>query len=282
MIVLKSRHEIELMRASSAIVAEILALLRTCIRGGVSTAELDEVAERETRRHKARPAFKGYEVAGRVFPATLCVSINDEVVHGIPTHRRTLREGDIVGIDFGVCYQGYFSDAALTVGVGEVDEDSRRLMRVTEEALWIGIAQMRVGNRLGDVSAAVQGHVESEGFSVVRDFVGHGIGTKLHELPQLPNFGQRDRGIRLRAGMVLAIEPMVNAGAPQVRLLADGWTAVTQDGSRSAHFEHSVAITESGPLVLTAPEGAAVASSSAPERRGAEPDSAAGSTGAPA
>jgi methionyl aminopeptidase len=154
-----------------------------------------------------------------------------------------------------VCYQGFFSDAAFTAAVGEIDEESRCLMRATEEALWLGIAQMRVGRRIGDVSAAVQEHVEARGFSVVRDFVGHGIGTRLHELPQVPNFGQRDRGIRLRAGMVLAIEPMVNAGGPEVRVLADGWTAVAADGSRSAHFEHSVAITEEGPLVLTAPDG---------------------------
>jgi len=252
MIVLKSRQEIALMQASGAIVAEILAQLKAAIRPGVTTAELDEIAARETRRHKARPAFKGYEVAGRVFPATLCVAVNDEVVHGIPSPRRTLQEGDMVGIDFGVCYQGFFSDSAVTLAVGEVDEESRRLMRVTEESLWLGIAQMKVGKRVGDVSAAVQEHVESEGFSVVREFVGHGIGTQLHELPQLPNFGQRDRGVRLRAGMVLAIEPMVNAGGAPVRVLSDGWTAVTCDGSRSAHYEHSVAITEEGPLVLTA------------------------------
>lgn len=253
MIVLKSRQEIAAMQASGAIVAEILEQLAAAIRPGVSTAELDEIAERETRRHKARPAFKGYDVGGRVFPATLCVSINEEVVHGIPSARRVLREGDIVGIDFGVCYQGFFSDSARTVAVGEIDAESRRLMRVTEESLWLGIEQMKVGNRVGDVSAAVQEHVESEGFSIVREFVGHGIGTQLHEPPQLPNFGQRDRGIRLRSGMVLAIEPMVNAGSPEVKVLADGWTAVTKDGRRSAHFEHSVAITDDGPVVITAP-----------------------------
>lgn len=253
MIVLKSRNEIGVMRASAAIVAEILVELKNCVRPGVTTAELDEIAERETLRRKAKPAFKGYAVGGRVFPASLCVSVNEEVVHGIPSRRRVLRQGDLVGIDFGVCYQGYFSDAAVTVSVGETDDESRRLMRVTEEALRLGIAQMRVGKRVGDVSFAVQEHVESEGFSVVREFVGHGIGTQLHESPQLPNFGQRDRGIRLRAGMVLAIEPMVNAGGPEVQILEDGWTAVTRDGSRSAHFEHSVAITEEGPLVLTEP-----------------------------
>ena len=272
MIVLKSRQEIALMQASSTIVAEIVSLLKAAVRPGVTTAELDEIAERETRRRKAKPAFKGYEVAGRVFPATLCVSVNDEVVHGIPSPRRVLREGDIVGIDFGVCYQGFFSDSAVTVAVGEIDEESRRLMRVTEESLRLGIAQMRVGKRVGDVSAAVQEHVESEGFSIVREFVGHGIGTQLHELPQLPNFGQRDRGIRLRAGMVLAIEPMVNAGGPQVCVLADGWTAVTADGTRSAHFEHSVAITEAGPVVLTARGDDAMSASdkAAGERRGVE------------
>jgi len=261
MIVLKSHHEIERMRASGDIVAQVLDTLKARVRPGISTQELDALAERETRRLGARPAFKGYSVAGRVFPATVCVSVNEEVVHGIPSRRRFLQPGDIVGIDFGVCYQGFFCDAAATVGVGEVDAESSRLMRTTEEALWLGIEQMRVGNRVGDVSAAVQEHVEKQGFTVVREFVGHGIGTQLHELPQLPNFGPRGRGVRFRAGMVLAIEPMVNAGRSEVRVLADGWTAVTRDGSRSAHFEHSVAITEGGPVVLTAPDGRLGASS---------------------
>lgn len=252
MVVLKSKVEIETMRACSAIVAEILAELCQRVRPGVTTAELDDIGERETLRRKAVPAFKGYEVGGRVFPKTVCLSINDEIVHGIPATDRVLREGDIVGIDFGVCYQGYFGDSAVTVGVGGVDEESERLMRVTEQSLWAGIAEARVGMRIGDISAAVQERVEREGFSVVRDFVGHGIGTKLHEEPQVPNYGARDRGLRLRAGMVLAIEPMVNAGGPEVIVKEDGWTAVTRDGKRSAHFEHSVAITEQGPVVLTA------------------------------
>ena len=276
MIVLKSRHELEVMRTTGSIVGEILETLKAQVRPGVSTAELDDVAARETRRLKARPAFKGYQVGSNVFPATLCVSINDEIVHGIPSAKRILRSGDIVGIDFGVCYQGYFCDAAATVAVGEVDEKSLRLMNTTEEALWLGIAQMKVGNRVGDISAAVQEHVEEAGFSIVRDFVGHGIGTKLHELPQLPNFGPRGRGVRLRAGMVLAIEPMVNAGGPEIRMLAEGWPAVTRDGSRSAHYEHSVAITDQGPVVLTAPEGTATQrmASVGPERSGRQENAA--------
>jgi len=249
---LKSKQEIEQMRASSVIVGEVLAELEARVRPGVSTAELDEVAERETVRRKARPAFKGYEVAGRVFPCSVCISINEEVVHGIPCAERVLKEGDIVGLDFGVCYEGYFGDAAVTVPVGEIGVDDECLLRATREALWAGIEQARVGNRIGDVSAAVQDRAERDGFSVVRDFVGHGIGRKLHEEPQVPNYGKRDRGLRLRAGMVLAIEPMVNAGGPEVVIEKDGWTAVTKDGKRSAHFEHSVAITEEGPYVLSA------------------------------
>lgn len=249
---MKSKQEIEQMRASSVIVGEVLAELEARVRPGVSTAELDEVAERETVRRKARPAFKGYEVAGRVFPCSVCISINEEVVHGIPCAERVLKEGDIVGLDFGVCYEGYFGDAAVTVPVGEIGVDDECLLRATREALWAGIEQARVGNRIGDVSAAVQDRAERDGFSVVRDFVGHGIGRKLHEEPQVPNYGKRDRGLRLRAGMVLAIEPMVNAGGPEVVIEKDGWTAVTKDGKRSAHFEHSVAITEEGPYVLSA------------------------------
>lgn len=252
MIALKSKREIERMRASSVIVAEVLREIEGCIRPGVSTAALDEVAERETQRRKARPAFKGYEVGGRAFPGSVCVSINEEVVHGIPSPERVLQPGDIVGLDFGVCYQDYFGDAAITVGVGDIDAESARLMRATEEALWAAIDQCRAGHRIGDLSAAVQERVERDGFSVVRDFVGHGIGKKLHEEPQVPNFGSRGRGLRLRAGMVLAIEPMVNAGGPEIVIKDDGWTAVTRDGRRSAHFEHSVAITEEGPCVLTA------------------------------
>lgn len=251
MIVLKSREEIEVMRAANVIVADVLAELQSRVRPGVTTAELDEVAEMMTRQRGAVPAFKGYEVGGRVFPRTVCISINEEVVHGIPSDRRVLQEGDIVGLDFGVCYQGFFGDSAVTVPVGTVDDESVRLMNTTRDALWAAIDQVRVGHRLGDVSATVQEQVERAGFSVVRDFVGHGIGRRLHEEPQVPNFGNRDRGVRLRAGMVLAIEPMVNAGGPDVCIKEDGWTAVTRDGRRSAHFEHSVAVTAEGPYVLS-------------------------------
>jgi methionyl aminopeptidase len=253
MISLKSLREIEIMRAANLIVAEVLAELREHVRPGVTTAELDRVAEELTRRCGAVPAFKGYEVNGRVFPKSVCVSINEEVVHGIPSEKRVLQEGDIVGIDFGVRYQGLYGDAAITVAVGQVDPDSARLMHATREALWAGIEQVQLGRRLGDVSAAIQERVERDGFSVVREFVGHGIGKRLHEEPQVPNFGERDRGVRLREGMVLAIEPMVNAGGADVIITADGWTAVTKDRSRSAHFEHSVAVTGKGPYVLSQP-----------------------------
>jgi methionyl aminopeptidase len=199
----------------------------------------------------ARPAFKGYQVNGRTFPRSVCISINEEVVHGIPSEERILKEGDLVGLDFGVVYKGFYGDAAVTVAVGRADEESQRLMQVTERALWAGIAEIRAGRRLGEVSAAIQSVVETAGFSVVREFVGHGIGRRLHEDPQVPNFGERGKGIQLREGMVLAIEPMVNAGTPRVRILEDGWTAVTADGRRSAHFEHSVAVTSGEPDVLS-------------------------------
>jgi methionyl aminopeptidase len=253
MIFLKSMREIEIMRSANLIVAEVLSELRQRVRPGVTTAELDRLGEELTRRRNATPAFKGYEVGGRVFPSSVCISINEEVVHGIPSERRTLQEGDIVGLDFGVRYQGFFGDAAITVPVGATDGEAERLMRVTHEALWAAIEQVQVGRRLGEVSAAIQERVERDGFSVVRDFVGHGIGKRLHEEPQVPNFGSRDRGVRLREGMVLAIEPMVNAGASDVIIKEDGWTAVTKDGGRSAHFEHSVAVTERGPYVLSQP-----------------------------
>ena len=253
MITLKTPQDIEIMRAANLIVAEVLAELRRHVRPGVSTGDLDRIAERMTYERGAVPAFKGYEVAGRVFPASVCTSINDEIVHGVPSERRVLRAGDIIGLDFGVRYQGFYGDAAVTVAVGEADAEAQRLMETTREALWAGIDQVKVGNRLGEVSAAIQERVEREGFSVVRDFVGHGIGRRLHEEPQVPNYGQRDRGVRLREGLVLAIEPMVNAGAPEVMIKQDGWTAVTRDGRRSAHFEHSVAVTPDGPFVLSQP-----------------------------
>ena len=253
MIALKTPQEIGVMRAANLIVAEVLADLRSAVRPGVSTAELDQRAEGLTRARGARPAFKGYVVAGRTFPASVCISINDEVVHGIPSSERALRDGDIVGLDFGVQYQDFFGDAAITVAVGAIDDEAQHLMRATEEALWAGIEQVRVGRRIGDVSAAIQARVERDGFGIVRDFVGHGIGRRLHEEPQVPNYGVRDRGVRLREGMVLAIEPMVNTGTHEVMVKDDGWTAVTKDGRRSAHFEHSVAVTSNGPYVLSRP-----------------------------
>lgn len=251
MITLKTPEEIEIMRAANVIVAEVLAELRRQVRPGVTTAELDRIAEEMTSQRGATPAFKGYAPAGRVFPRSVCTSINDEVVHGIPSERRMLQEGDLIGLDFGVCYRGFYGDSAVTVAAGHADPEAERLMQVTKEALWAGIDQVRAGKRLGDVSAAIQERVERDGFSVVREFVGHGIGRRLHEEPQVPNFGKRDRGVRLREGMVLAIEPMVNAGAPEIRVKEDGWTAVTMDGRRSAHFEHSVAVTNGEPYVLS-------------------------------
>lgn len=250
MIALKSAREIEIMRRANVIVAEILEELKKKVAPGVATLELDALAEELTYKKKAFPAFKGYAMAGRVYPRSLCVSVNEEIVHGIPSDRR-LREGDVVGLDFGVIYDGFYGDAAVTVGVGAISEQARRLMRVTEEALYKGIEQLREGKRLGDLSSAVQTTVESAGFSVVRAFVGHGIGKKLHEEPPVPNYGEPDRGVRLREGMVLAIEPMVNAGGHEVEIMEDGWTAVTKDRSLAAHFEHSVAITRNGPYILS-------------------------------
>jgi len=252
MIFLKSLQEIEIMRTANLIVAEILAELRMHIVAGISTADLDHRAEELIHQKGAQSAFKGYRLRNSTpFPATICISINEEVVHGIPSSQRVLKEGDIVSLDFGVVYRGFYGDAAVTVGVGKVSDSARTLMRVAEEALHAGIATIRIGGRLGDVSAAIQERSEGAGFSVVREFVGHGIGRHLHEDPQVPNYGLRGRGIRLREGLVVAIEPMVNAGRPEVKLKADGWTAVTQDGGLSAHFEHSVAITQHGPEVLS-------------------------------
>lgn len=250
MISLKSAREIEIMRRANVIVAEILKELKKKAAPGVTTLELDALAEELTYKKKARPAFKGYSMAGRVYPRALCTSINEEIVHGIPSDR-ALREGDIVGLDFGVIYEGFYGDAAVTVGVGKVSEEAQRLMQVTEESLYKGIEQLREGNRLGDLSSVIQKTVEGAGFSVVRVFVGHGIGKKLHEEPPVPNYGDPDRGIRLREGMVLAIEPMVNVGGYEVEIKEDGWTAVTKDGSLAAHFEHSVAITKNGPYILS-------------------------------
>ena len=227
-------------------VAEVFEKLKGIIEPGITTRELDQVAEDYILLKGARPAFKGY----RGFPATLCISINDEVVHGIPGQRR-LKQGDIVSLDVGVNYLGYFGDAAITFPVGEVDPEAKRLLEVTEKALYIGIEKAKVGNRLFDISYAIQSWVESHGFSVVRDFVGHGIGRELHEEPQIPNFGVPHQGPRLGKGMVFALEPMVNEGTYEVRVLSDGWTVVTADGKRSAHFEHTIAITEDGAEILS-------------------------------
>jgi methionyl aminopeptidase len=245
-IVCKSPGEIERMRAANALVADVLAELAAMVKPGVTTQELDRVAERLVREGGAEPAFKGY----RGYPATLCASVNEQVVHGIPSARQ-LVEGDILSLDMGVKLNGFFGDSAVTVPVGRISEDAQRLLLVTQEALQHGIAQVRVGNRVSDIGHAIQEHVERHGFSVVREFVGHGIGAALHEEPQIANYGEPGRGPRLAEGMVLAIEPMVNMGRPAVKVLADGWTAVTRDGSLSAHFEHTVAVTRQGPLVLT-------------------------------
>lgn len=247
---LKSPAEIDTMSRAAKIVAEVLEALRARIKPGVTTAELDRFAETFILERGGQPAFKGYEVRGRVYRHTLCTSVNDAVVHGIPSNR-VLKEGDLVGLDIGVLVDGYYGDAAVTVPVGTISEEARRLLRVTEEALYKGIAQAVIGHRVSDISNAIQGHAEAASFSVVTEFVGHGIGRKLHEEPQVPNYGEPGRGPRLKAGMTLAIEPMVNMGRPETRCLLDGWTAVTQDGSLSAHFEHTIVVTESGPRILT-------------------------------
>jgi len=245
-ITLKSRREVEIMKEAGGIVAEILQILRQHCRPGVATAELDRIAEEEARKRRSLPAFKGY----RGYPGSLCASINQEVVHGIPG-ARALSEGDIVGLDFGVLYRGYYGDAAISVAVGEVTTEVQKLLRVTEESLYLGIEQMVPGHHLSDVSRAIQTHAESNGFSVVREFGGHGIGRRMHEEPMVLNYLTNGRGIRLQPGLVLALEPMVNMGGESVRILPDGWTVVTEDGLQSAHFEHTVAITESGPEILT-------------------------------
>jgi len=247
-ILLKRPEQLKLMREAGRIVAETLLLLREAVRPGITTAELDALAERHIRRRGATPSFKGY----RGFPATICVAVNDEVVHGIPGPR-VLREGDIVGIDIGARYRGFHGDATITVPVGRVSPEAERLLRVCREALDIGIEQARAGNRLTDISAAIQRHVEAAGFSVVRDLYGHGIGRALHEEPMLPHYGPPGQGPLLRPGMVLTIEPMIAAGRPDTRLLDDHWTIVTADGSLSAQFEHTVAITDNGPEILTLP-----------------------------
>ncbi len=247
-IVCKSPAEIEKMRRAGHIVREVLDALREAVKPGITTMDLERIAEKMIRDSGAKPAFKGYYD----YPCVLCTSINQEIVHGIPSEKRVLKDGDIVSIDCGTVLDGYYGDAALTVPVGsELSPELAKLLKVTEESLYKGIEAAKIGATVGDVGAAVQQWVEAAGFSVVREFVGHGIGTRLHEDPQVPNYGTQGHGPRLREGMVLAIEPMVNAGGPASRLLADKWTAVTEDGSCSAHFEHCVAVTNDGPVILT-------------------------------
>ena len=247
-IVCKSQSEIDKMRRSGRIVREILDDLRAMVAPGVTTMDLEKAAERKILESGAKPAFKGFYD----YPCVLCTSVNEEIVHGIPSEKRVLKAGDIVSIDCGVVLDGYYGDAAITVAVGDsVSPERQKLLEVTEQSLYKAIEQVKIGNKVSDIGAAVQEYVEANGFSVVREFVGHGIGTKLHEEPQVPNFRSRGADTRLREGMVLAIEPMVNSGRPEARVLDDKWTAVTADGSSSAHFEHCVAVTRDGPLILT-------------------------------
>jgi methionyl aminopeptidase len=249
-IVLKSDSEILLMHEANQIVAETLSMLQDVVDIGITTWELDKLAEELCLKRKAKPAFKGY----RGFPGSLCVSVNEEVVHGIPSRKKKLKKGDIISIDFGVQFKGYYGDSAITLPVGKIADDVQRLLDTTQKCLEKGIEQVVVGNRIGDISKAVQDYVESSGFSVVRQFVGHGIGTELHEAPEIPNFYQGERTARLLPGMVLAIEPMVNMGTHKVKVMRDGWTVITMDKKPSAHFEHSIAVTENGPLILSSRE----------------------------
>jgi len=246
MVSLKSSKEIEKLKVSNQMVAHILTILQGKVKPGVTTSELDNLAENLTKQYSAKPALKGY----RGFPYSICASVNSQVVHGFP-NSVPLKEGDILSIDFGVLYDGYYGDSALTLPVGEIAPETGRLLQITEDALYLGIEQARYGNRLSDISHAIQSHVELNGCSVVRKFVGHGIGKELHEDPQIPNYGKPGYGIRLQPGMTIAIEPMVNMGGCDVETLEDGWTAVTKDGSLSAHFEHTVAIMDNGPDILS-------------------------------
>lgn len=247
MIIIKSNHEIELMREAGKIVAETHALLKEAVRPGISTYELDRLAEKNILKYGATPSFKGY--GG--FSGSICASPNEVVVHGIPSRDIILKEGDIISIDIGAYYKGYHGDSAKTHAVGEISEEDARLIEVTRQSFYEGIKFARLGFRLSDISSAVQEYAESHGFSVVRDFIGHGVGKDLHEDPEIPNYGRPGRGPRLAKGMVLAIEPMINQGTYRVKVLGDGWTAVTLDGKKSAHYEHSIAITEDEPMILT-------------------------------
>lgn len=249
-VVIKTPEEIAIMREAGRINALALDAVRRAIRPGVTTAELDAIAEEVIRSHGAVPAFKGYP-GPYPYPATITASINDELVHGIPSPKRVLREGDIISIDCGTIYKGFVADSAFTVGVGEISPEAQRLIEVTEQALYAGIAQMRPGKRVGDVSAAIQHYVESRGYHVTREYTGHGVGRVMHEGPMVPNYGVPGRGMLLRPGMTIALEPMVLVGTPKTRVLEDQWTVASADGSLTAHFEHSVAVTEGEPLVLT-------------------------------
>jgi methionyl aminopeptidase len=247
MIICKSAAEIEKLRRSGRMVRQVLGEIREFAQPGATTMDLEKFVARRFKELGARSAFKGY----RGYPCVLCASVNNEIIHGIPSDRRTLKEGDILSLDTGVILDGYYGDSAITIPIGSISESAQRLMRVTEEALELALDKVRLGNRLGDVSATVQHHAEKNGYTVVREFVGHGIGKSMHEEPQIPNYGQPGHGPLLKEGMVFAIEPMVNAGGAGVRVLEDNWTAVTADGKLSAHFEHMVAVTQNGPDVLT-------------------------------
>lgn len=246
-ILVKTPDEIKLMQVANQIVAEVLCLLQDTVSPGITTFELDQIAEDLCLKRKSIPAFKGYHG----FPSSLCVSINEEVVHGIPSRKRKLKKGDILSVDFGVCYKGFFGDSAVTIPVGKVKHDVHQLLQVTKHSLDLAVEQVVIGNRISDVAKAVQEFVESKGYSVVRQFVGHGIGSSLHEGPEIPNYVQSGQSPRMIEGMVLAIEPMVNMGTHKVKVLRDGWTVITADKKPSAHFEHSIAVTTDGPLVLS-------------------------------
>ena len=246
MVTLKSAREIDAMRRSGKITSHVLTGLMKTARAGMSTAELDAVAERGIRERGGVPTFKGYNG----FPGSICASVNDEVVHGIPGSR-VLREGDLLSIDIGTTLDGFVSDSAATIAIGNISQEARRLLEVTRACLTIGIAQMQRGNHVGDIGAAVQAHAERQGYGVVRELVGHGVGRAMHEEPQVPNYGERGTGMELRPGLVLALEPMITQGGPKIRILSDGWTVVTSDGKLAAHFEHTIAVTEEGPKILT-------------------------------
>lgn len=250
----KTSEELATMRVAGGIVGDILVLLKGLVKPGMTTGEIDQIARQELKKRGAKPAFLNYHG----FPGVICVSVNSEIVHGIPSDKKVLKEADIVGLDFGCIIDGWYADSAMTVPVGRISPEAERLMQVTREALDKGIAQVKDGNRIGDVGAAIQAHAQSHGYTLVREFVGHGIGRALHEEPPIPNYGKPGTGGRLKAGMTIAIEPMVNAGGPEVTTLGDGWTAVTKDGKLSAHFEHTVAVTENGYDILTLPTGAAI------------------------